>query len=87
MLKITMRSAEDSGPVLTLDGSLRQPWIAELESCLQSLPDRESLKLDLSGLTFADAQGTKVLAEAIRRGAELIAGSGYVAALLQMEKS
>jgi len=44
-----------------------------------SFPNRETLRLDLSGLTVADATGVRLLTELIRQGAELVACSGYVA--------
>jgi ABC-type transporter Mla MlaB component len=88
MLRITTRQVATATPVVRLEGSLREPWVEELKRCVQgSFPNRETLRLDLSGLTFADATGVHLLTELIRQGAELIACSGYVAALLHLEKS
>lgn len=88
MLRITTHEANDSTVVLKLEGKLLGPWVTELERCAGGfLADRTGLKLDLSALVFADSDGAKALLELIRAGASLTACSGYLAALLRLEKS
>ena len=88
MLRITSHEAGDSTILLKLEGKLLEPWVEELERCARGfLASRNALKLDLSALVFADAAGAKALLELIRTGASLTACSGYLAALLHVEKS
>jgi hypothetical protein len=88
MLRITTHEAGDSTILLKLEGKLLEPWVEELERCARgSLANRNALKLDLSALVFADAAGATALLELIRTGASLTACSGYLAALLHVEKS
>jgi len=85
MLRITRLPIDESTNLLKLEGTLLEPWIEEIKRSVSSSPS--AIKLDLSALTFADAAGIKVLANLIRRGAMLAACSGYIAALLHVEKS
>ena len=88
MLRITTQPTDGPAPLLKLEGSLLEPWIAEVERLTVGPRNAGSgLQLDLSGLKFADAAGTKLLTELIRRGAKVVSCSGYVAAILQVEKS
>jgi anti-anti-sigma regulatory factor len=88
MLRITTHETSDSIVVLKLDGKLLEPWVEELKRCVTgSLAERTKLKLDLSGLVFADASGAKALLDLIDAGVSLTACSGYLAALLHVEKS
>jgi hypothetical protein len=87
MLRITAHETDPTTVLLRLEGKLLEPWIGELERCVDgAVAARKSLSLDLSTLTFADAAGTRVLAELIERGIPLAACSGFVAALLHREK-
>jgi anti-anti-sigma regulatory factor len=85
MLRITKEPIDESTILLKLEGKLLEPWIEEIERSING--SANTVKLDLSALTFADAAGIHVLADLVRHGAKLTACSGYVAALLQMEKS
>ncbi len=85
MLRITTHEADDSVVLLKLEGKLFEPWIAELRRSIQ-VPHK-NLRLDLSALTFADVAGTRVLMDLIRSGATVEATSGFISALLQLEKS
>jgi ABC-type transporter Mla MlaB component len=88
MFRITQQPLDSRAILLKLEGKLFKPWIDELKSSINSSLARHDLvKLDLSGLTYADVAGTRILADVIRQGAAVIACSGYVAALLEMEKS
>lgn len=83
MLRITRQPIDEKTILLKLEGKLIGPWIEEMQ---RSINGSVSITLDLSALTFADASGIQVLADLIRHGAKLTACSGYVAALLQVEK-
>lgn len=88
MLRISKLTCDHSRILLKLEGKLLEPWVEELECSLNgSSVDQAGITLDLSALTFADAPGIQVLANLIRQGATVAACSGYIAALLQMEKS
>ena len=87
MLRITTREMDESTVLLSLEGKLLEPWISELQRCIdEATSARKSLSLDLSALTFADAAGAQALAALIERGIQLAACSGYLAALLHREK-
>jgi anti-anti-sigma regulatory factor len=87
MLRITTQSTDHSAILLKLEGKLLEPWVEELERSINgSLGRPNSLRLDLSALTFADAVGLQALTKLIRGGATLTACSGFIAALLHVEK-
>ena len=85
MLRIIKQPIDESTILLRLEGKLLAPWIEEIQRSIHG--SANTVWLDLSALTFADTEGIHVLADLIRHGAKLTACSGYVAALLQMEKS
>lgn len=85
MLRITRQRIDEQTIFLKLEGKLLEPWIEEMQRSIDG--SVSSVKLDLSALAFADPAGIQVLADLIRHGAKLTACSGYIAALLQMEKS
>lgn len=85
MLRITRQPIDGSTILLKLEGKLLEPWIEEIQCSINDSVN--SIALDLSALTFADSAGIQVLADLIRHGAKLTSCSGYVAALLQMERS
>ena len=85
MLRITTQPIDETSVLLKLEGKLLEPWIEEMQRSING--SVSNIQLDLSALTFADSAGIQALADLIRHGAKLTACSGYVAALLQMEKS
>jgi hypothetical protein len=75
MLRITVH---DNPRALTfkLEGRLTGPWVRELDSCWSSTLAGQgnlTLRVDLTGVTFIDAEGKACLAALRRQGAELIA--------------
>ncbi len=72
MLKITTRR-EAGGLVFQLEGKLAGPWVQELEHCWRSAPDTRQSCVDLSSVTFIDADGKALLGQMHREGAELVA--------------
>jgi hypothetical protein len=86
MLLITRSEGNDSTPTLKLEGKLLGPWVGELESaCRRSLVPPDRVRLDLVGLTFADAEGARYLASLIRDGARVVDCSAFVAELLHLD--
>jgi ABC-type transporter Mla MlaB component len=86
MLRITTTHCDQATRTFKLEGKLLGPWIGELVSAYstsQVSPDR--VRLDLHGLTFVDAEGARFLASLIHDGARVIACSGFVAEMLQLE--
>jgi ABC-type transporter Mla MlaB component len=87
MLKITQIDDLDSTQTLKLEGKLLAPWVAEVLKACPSCDRRPSRTcLDLSGLTYVDHAGTKLLKDLLNRGMSISACSGYVAELLHLEK-
>ena len=79
MLRIT---TTDTGEKITLklEGKLSGPWVEEFERCWQRSADiyeRRGLVVDLSGVTFVDSAGKKLLCSISSGGAQLV-GSGLV---------
>jgi hypothetical protein len=59
-----------------LEGRLSRPWLEELEQCWKhtlASNGKSTLRVDLTGLTFADDAGKKCLAAMHRQGAEFVA--------------
>lgn len=82
MLRIT-RVPGSQSQTLKLEGSLLEPWVDEVLEACRSTPTRT--KLDLTGITFVDAAGTRLLCDLIKRGIEIAACSSFVAELLHLE--
>jgi hypothetical protein len=88
MLRITVvhdagpESASESVSVLRLEGKVLAPWVGELVSAGRSGTGGR-LRLDLSRVTFADADGAAALRRLIREGAEVAACPPFIAALLE----
>jgi anti-anti-sigma regulatory factor len=75
MLKITLRSGAGV-LVFALEGRLVGPWVKELELCWRSAADTQQsypVRVDLSAVTFIDADGKALLGQMYRKGAELVA--------------
>ncbi len=88
MLRITRIEGPDATQTFKLEGKLLEPWVAEVRQVCTPRHDRSGrTSLDLSGLTFVDRAGAKLLADLIRGGIGVSACSGFVAALLHLENS
>jgi anti-anti-sigma regulatory factor len=75
MLKITLQS-EAKVLLFRLEGKLAGPWVKELERCWRSAADTQQsypVRVDLSAVTFIDADGKALLGQMYREGAELVA--------------
>ncbi len=72
MLKITeQQEAASDSTVLILEGQLTGPWVTELHACWRKLPisQQSCAVIDLSDVTFIDADGKAVLARLWQQGA------------------
>lgn len=75
MLKITM---EIEAGVITfeLEGKLAGPWVKEMELSWRSAASTQQIypvRVDLSSVTFIDAEGKDLLGRMHREGAKLVA--------------
>jgi len=74
MLKITgQRDAAPDSMSLILEGKLAGPWVEELNSywCQISGNQQRETVIDLTGVTFIDANGKELLTRLWEQGAEL----------------
>lgn len=89
MLKISVH--EDSkGLNLTLEGRLAGPWIGEAERVWLALGGRaagQPVVIDLSGVTFVEAEGERLLARMFEQGAELQAADVMNKAIIEQIQS
>jgi hypothetical protein len=86
MLRITTTNCGQAARTFKLEGKLLGPWIGELESAFgTSRVSPDGLCLDLHGLNFVDAEGARYLASLLRDGARVVACSGFVAEILDLE--
>jgi hypothetical protein len=88
MLRITRIDGQESQQTLKLEGKLLEPWVAEvLNVCTPTNGQSGRTNLDLSGLTYVDQVGAKLLKDLMLRGIAVTACSGFVAELLHLEIS
>jgi anti-anti-sigma regulatory factor len=86
VLRITM-TEEPGGQRWTLQGRLSGPWVAQLKSnWKKSCGPNGSHKcvVDVSGVTFVDLEGERVLAAMMKDGAEFIASGVYTKHILEI---
>ena len=84
MLRITPTQNGDSR-LLKLEGSIRGPWVGELAKAWQVISTgfkANSVKVELSGVSFADWEGRKLLLDMQREGARLVAPSVFLRHML-----
>lgn len=72
MLKITTRS-DATLTKLVLEGRLAGPWVDELDRCWSKVVGsrRSPIVVDLSGVTFIDAEGKVLLTKMWQQGTTL----------------
>lgn len=83
MLRITRSDEAGSVSNVKLEGKLLRPWVDEVRGLFLATNSATLPRLELAGLTFADAAGTELLQELLRRGVQVESCSGYVGELLQ----
>ena len=81
MLRITCCEVDG---ILTMElaGRVAGEWVTELRRAAHSRRPTDGLRLDLSGVLYADADGVRLLRELRRQGAELLGCSEFMAVLL-----
>jgi len=68
MFKITCGKEKDGVITLRVDGRIVGPWVEELrKKCKTCLAEEKGLIIDLSGVSFIDEHGVKILNE-LRKG-------------------
>lgn len=83
MLRITPERG-DGRLTLKLEGSLAGPWVEELERVVERCLGQEGqLKLDLSEVHYADADGATLLRDLMSGKVELGRRSTFIAELLE----
>jgi hypothetical protein len=88
MLRITCESTGEGELRVLLEGRLAGPWVDELRRISALASEHGArLKLDLSSLGFADADGLALLRELLGAAAELERASAFVSALLAEARS
>jgi ABC-type transporter Mla MlaB component len=81
MLRI-LNTLSPATTTLHLQGKLLQPWIAEVQASVSGAAMQGAVRLDLSGLQFADESGLNLLRSLKLNGAELVEVPALIAALL-----
>lgn len=83
MLRVTRSQANGSTESLRIEGRLTRLDLPRFEeSCAELLDGGRRLRLDLSGLQFADREAVATLKALRRRGVAIEGASGFVDALL-----
>jgi hypothetical protein len=71
-----------------LEGQILGPWVSAVrDACTHQAPRGERLCLDLTDVTYADAEGTKLLCDLVGEGVQIAACSKFVAELLRLKKT
>jgi anti-anti-sigma regulatory factor len=86
MLRITHIEGCQSGPTIKLEGKLLAPWTTEVRAACQAAAEGQPRpRLDLSAVTYVDADGMRLLEELAQGGMELANCSHFIATLLHRE--
>jgi anti-anti-sigma regulatory factor len=84
LLKITKIAEDNRSVTLKLEGRIVGRWVNELKKeCNKYLDKRSKQILDLSGVTFIDDQGIKMLKAMVGDQVELIRCSLFLSGLLE----
>ncbi len=84
MFRITRLNPGEQPAVLKLEGRLSEPWVGELARVIDlSANGSGPVILELSGVTYADDDGVRLLRALDGRRAELRGGSPFVVNLVK----
>jgi anti-anti-sigma regulatory factor len=87
VFKVTAETADGGGVVLKLEGRLADACVDELARAIQAATNgAPQVTFDLDGLTFVDARGIALLRGAAQSDVQVIGGSAFITALLQLER-
>lgn len=81
MLRITTLHGPEA-MLLKLEGSIRGPWVSELQKAWSQADRESSVHVDLTGVSFADSKGRDVLVGMKRAGAVLTGASQFMRQIL-----
>lgn len=85
MMKITTHN-DNEGTTLELEGSLSGEWVKEVLDCWDRatlMGKQKHIRIDLTGTTFIDGAGKRLLAMIYRAGAEFIAVDPMTKAIVE----
>jgi anti-anti-sigma regulatory factor len=85
VLRITHQAVKDS-QLLKLEGSLRGPWVDELQKTWSEsagTSPRKALEVDLAKVRFVDERGCDLLLQMREAGAVLVRASPYLRHFLE----
>jgi anti-anti-sigma regulatory factor len=86
VFRITRLNPGEQPAVLKLEGRLSEPWVGELARVIDlSANGSGRVVLELSGVTYADEDGVRMLRALDGRRAELRGGSPFVVNLVRGE--
>ena len=83
MLRITAFDRPHLG--LKLEGRIMGPWVSELRRTwmrVATSSGQNSVRVDLSGVSFVDANGRDLLLEIQKSGGDLVGASGFLCHVL-----
>ena len=86
MLRITISDGPEEQR-WTLQGRLSEPWVSQLKSNWEKSHGQNGnhkCVVDVSGVTFVDLEGERVLAAMMKDGAEFIASGVYTKHILEV---
>jgi ABC-type transporter Mla MlaB component len=86
MLRVTTSDLENAR-TLKVEGRVKGPWVLELKKAwLDSvgLVQGQPVRVDLSGVSFADAEGRNLLLQMQKEGAILLCPSAYIQEVLEL---
>ena len=84
MLKITRIEEDAASITLRLEGRILGRWVAELQrECEKCVARRRNVILDVSGVSFADGPGIRVLEALIGEGIRLTGASLFLTTLMR----
>jgi RNA polymerase sigma-70 factor (ECF subfamily) len=82
MLRITRIEGDEEVATLRVEGRLTEGAMSEFAGALAGAG---AVRLDVSGILFADAAGIRAIRGAVRSGAKLTGCSGFLGELLRLE--
>ena len=86
MFKVTCVAEDQDSVTLKVEGRIVGPWVGELQKeCDQCLAKRGKLILDITGVTFVDDEGIKVLKSKLGDTVQLTGPSLFISELLKGE--
>jgi anti-anti-sigma regulatory factor len=87
MLKLTLVQEDEKAVTLKLEGRIIGQWVNELKKeCERCMGRGNRLILDLSGVTFVDVQGIRMLRAVCGDQVKLIGCSLFLSGLLENEE-